>query len=320
MAFSLKFKSSPKTLTQSGESSHPRTADAPFNDQATGADIILRTSDEVIFYTHKLILSFASPFFQDMFRLPQPTGTAGQIAVVDISEDSRTLEFILRFCYPFPPPTFKTVSEIRCVLEAALKYDMAGVRAFAETSLNSVIDENPLDAFVIACRCDREDICRLAARRLLKYSMRTFQSEELRNLTAYQYNKLTQWHASCCLAAYGVVSGRYWFESCDILRRTSNCSKCWMQDPGLTQWYAPPPLWAYLGRARDALAYCPSSVTVASGNVLGSKDSWRTAQYCNYCGVSGTGDYSNAGRYFSELLAREVERVVLEVPIPDFCD
>jgi BTB/POZ domain len=37
-----------------------------------GSDVILRSSDHVDFYVYKIVLSLVSPFFEDMFSLPQP--------------------------------------------------------------------------------------------------------------------------------------------------------------------------------------------------------------------------------------------------------
>ncbi|KAI0255963.1 hypothetical protein BJV78DRAFT_1113987, partial [Lactifluus subvellereus] len=53
----------------------------PFDD--ADADIILRSSDQVNFHVYKVILSVASPFFKDMFSLPQPVGA-------DDRQNSRT--------------------------------------------------------------------------------------------------------------------------------------------------------------------------------------------------------------------------------------
>ena len=48
------------------------TARAPF-DGETVHDIIFTTSDNVEFYVAKAILFYSSPFFADMFSLPQPS-------------------------------------------------------------------------------------------------------------------------------------------------------------------------------------------------------------------------------------------------------
>ncbi|KAA1476994.1 hypothetical protein DENSPDRAFT_884723 [Dentipellis sp. KUC8613] len=285
----------------------PRTADAPFNAEKAGVDVILRSSDKVDFYTHKLVLSLASPFFETAFLVPQPTdgSTTPSIPVVDIPEDSHALGLLLRCCYPLRPPTLSTLADVRCVLHAALKYEMDAARAVAETSLKDVVDEDPVGVFAIGCKCNREDVCQLAAKRLLAYSLQSFESEELHGLSAYPYNKLMQWHARCCTAASGTTSRRDWFRNCEVLTNgTGNCSSgvCWVRDPladseRSDQWLAHQALWPYLRRAQLALQSCPSSVSdIASEAVLGGRLD------------------------FSEMLGREVDRVVSEVPIPKFCD
>ncbi|EIN03893.1 hypothetical protein PUNSTDRAFT_29952, partial [Punctularia strigosozonata HHB-11173 SS5] len=62
------------------------------------ADVILRTSDNVDFRVYKLILSLASPFFSDMFTLPQAMdANVGQPVppVINMAEDSATIDCLL---------------------------------------------------------------------------------------------------------------------------------------------------------------------------------------------------------------------------------
>ena len=79
-------------------------AAAPF-DHAK-ADIILRSSDNIDFRVFKLFLSLASPFFETLFDIPQPDEENGDqeikdgLVVVPVTEDSKTLDALLRFCYP----------------------------------------------------------------------------------------------------------------------------------------------------------------------------------------------------------------------------
>ena len=55
------------TPTATQESSpQARKAASPFDKPS--ADVILRTSDFVDFYVHKVVLSLASAFFEDMFQ------------------------------------------------------------------------------------------------------------------------------------------------------------------------------------------------------------------------------------------------------------
>ncbi|KAF8334638.1 uncharacterized protein EI90DRAFT_2847515, partial [Cantharellus anzutake] len=60
-------------------------------------DVILRSTDGVEFRVHKYILSISSPFFSSMFTLPQ---TSGETQTIEIAEDAKTLDALLRFIYP----------------------------------------------------------------------------------------------------------------------------------------------------------------------------------------------------------------------------
>ncbi|EIN03879.1 hypothetical protein PUNSTDRAFT_19366, partial [Punctularia strigosozonata HHB-11173 SS5] len=105
-----------------------RPAHHPFDD--VNADVILRSSDNVDFRVHKLILSLSSPFFRDMFTLPQaPLADAKDDPtdrpVVHMMEDHVTLDDILRLCYPLTSLTsIKNFDRVYSALSAGMKYDM----------------------------------------------------------------------------------------------------------------------------------------------------------------------------------------------------
>ena len=72
-------------------------------------DITLRSCDNVDFHVYKIILSLASPIFQDMLSLPQSSisrqvgladGKGGSTTVVSLSEDAQSMERFLMLCYP----------------------------------------------------------------------------------------------------------------------------------------------------------------------------------------------------------------------------
>ncbi|KAF8262050.1 hypothetical protein EI94DRAFT_1604033 [Lactarius quietus] len=69
-----------------------------------GADVILCSSDLVSFHVHKSILAISSPFFNDMFSLPQPCGekVVDGLPIVHVSEDSKLLHSLLMVLYPIP--------------------------------------------------------------------------------------------------------------------------------------------------------------------------------------------------------------------------
>jgi len=65
-------------------------------------DIVLKTSDDVLLYVHRLILQLGSPFFKDMFSLPQSDVTPARKVInpINIAEDAETLRQLLSLIYP----------------------------------------------------------------------------------------------------------------------------------------------------------------------------------------------------------------------------
>ncbi|KAJ7504250.1 hypothetical protein B0H11DRAFT_1981373 [Mycena galericulata] len=116
------------TIVQSDEdvAVAPQVANSPFDDQ--NADLILRASDNVDFYVHKILLSLVSPFFQDMFSLPQsPNRKAGEVKkdgdrefpVAAAPENSPVLAGLLVWVDPRCNPVLGTMDDLGDVLQAA---------------------------------------------------------------------------------------------------------------------------------------------------------------------------------------------------------
>ncbi|KAK0243824.1 hypothetical protein EDD85DRAFT_175915 [Armillaria nabsnona] len=125
-------------------------ASHPFDDTSTASDVILVSSDKVAFHTHKSILSLASPFFKDMFTLPQPVMITAK-PVISMAEDSEMLDKILRFCYPAVDPSFASLTELNHVLTIMVrKYLMDDVARRARNELRKYVQEEPLRVFAIA--------------------------------------------------------------------------------------------------------------------------------------------------------------------------
>uniref|UniRef100_A0A0W0FQT4 BTB domain-containing protein n=1 Tax=Moniliophthora roreri TaxID=221103 RepID=A0A0W0FQT4_MONRR len=109
----------------------PIAVSEPFNDPK--ADIVLRTTDNAEFRVYRSILSLSSPFFMDMFSLPQPPkgekadakapSTSDQVLPVD--ENSLILDRVLRYMYPScEPPLWSDLQEIIPVIQVMTKYQM----------------------------------------------------------------------------------------------------------------------------------------------------------------------------------------------------
>jgi hypothetical protein len=66
------------------------------------ADLIIRSSDLVDFRVHKPVLAMASPIFEDLLSLPQPSDseTIGGLSMVQLSEGSELLNSLISMLYP----------------------------------------------------------------------------------------------------------------------------------------------------------------------------------------------------------------------------
>jgi hypothetical protein len=136
-----------------------RIADAPFDGHhGVQADVILCSLDSVHFYLHKSIPSFVSPVFMDMFSLPQPPLAKHEtLPMIDVTEDSKTIDYLLHFSYPGPTPVINELRDIANVLEAAQKYQIEHVMRLTKQKLLDFINSKPLQTYAIACCLDLEE-------------------------------------------------------------------------------------------------------------------------------------------------------------------
>lgn len=170
-----------------------RDAPFPFNDAS--ADVIFRSSDGVDFHALKAILSIASPFFKDMFSLPQPsthppntsTGDVYRdgILVIPLIEDSEILDFILRSCYPVRSPRITGLHHIRAVLVASRKYQIEALEGVGEEELQKILYTDPVGVYAIAVRFGLLEVASKAARASLRHPVLTF-SQGLSEITGEQ--------------------------------------------------------------------------------------------------------------------------------------
>ncbi|KAI0629321.1 hypothetical protein C8Q77DRAFT_1161494 [Trametes polyzona] len=146
----------------------PSTASYPFN--LDTADIILRSTDTINFHVHRAILSIVSPVFATMFQLPQPQANdqGPSLPILDVSEDSRALDMLLRQCYPVEKPVIDAADVIISAFEAAKKYDMGWPTSVLSEEVEKLVAEQPLHAWAVSCRLGSEDIARSAAISLLR--------------------------------------------------------------------------------------------------------------------------------------------------------
>ncbi|GJE88643.1 hypothetical protein PsYK624_047260 [Phanerochaete sordida] len=105
-----------------------------------------------------------------MFSLPQ-TATAhdppklneDELALINMEEDQKTLDCLLRCCYPVKNPSFLLVAVLDRVLAAAMKYDLEVAIEFSHDYLYTQAVVQPLHVYTIACAYNRESLALRAA-------------------------------------------------------------------------------------------------------------------------------------------------------------
>ena len=101
------------------------------------ASIIVRSSDQVNFRVHKSLLAMSSPFFEDMFSLPQPPDdeTVDGLPVVQLSEDSGVLNCLFSLLYPISTIIPGSYEKVFALLAACQKYDMVSIQYYIRAEI-----------------------------------------------------------------------------------------------------------------------------------------------------------------------------------------
>ena len=301
----------------------PRLAKAPFDDSR--ADIILRSSDGIDFRVFKIILSLISPVLSEKFDATQ-SGSSGQKAggvsslpVVHLPEDSKTLDLVLRHCYPTQSPELSQLRDAQVLLEFARKYEVDALGPSMRNYLAGAVGKDPVGVYVLAAKYEYKDISLAAAKASQELPLSQLTSPELASITAEKYQQLIRYHSSCGEAASAVTLRRGWFpfgnkwlltwplsqgkdSSCCITRdivqdRPNSDSK-----PSSPR-YAPRYLWSYLHRSALVLAYQPDVAAVTAEEfVLKDMD-------CSACMNTRRNDMLEFSRVFGAEIKKVIEQV-----------
>ena len=298
-------------------------AEAPFNDKK--ADLILQSSDQVLFYVFKPILSFASPAFTDMFSLPPPPSqnSRDEVQVVSLSEDSTTLDLALRHIYPMQPPEGDKLQYASILAEFTRKYQVEALNKFITSYLTDSIKRDPVGVYAIAVTYGYDDIGANAARSCLNLRFSRLKSPYLRCSTTEL--ELLKYYVACGDAASAFASSnRSWSRPLTNngifnpqIRDTIGCQYCSMpdfidqdrNDDGRATYVrvrsAPRCVWNYLHRSALVLARHPSAEAISTeGFVMESNKCDRCAQYMR-------GQLLE----FSVLLGKEIKKAVETVSL-----
>ncbi len=129
-------------------------------------DIILRSADGVDLRLHTTLLSVASPFFRDMFSLPQ---TSNEVQMIEMTEKADVLVAILRVIYPLEEPVPYPSKLALDVYKAADKLQITRVQPLARRRLCAWLQDlqNPLEAWAIAVQLDIPEAITSEKRRFL---------------------------------------------------------------------------------------------------------------------------------------------------------
>ncbi|KAJ8515406.1 hypothetical protein ONZ45_g7178 [Pleurotus djamor] len=182
----------------------PSVADHPFN--SPKANLILRSSDNVEFRVFKAILELSSPVFETMLEIPPPDHETSTetTPVFPLDESSLILDYILRFCYPGDNPSIPDVQTLELLVPVVDKYCLDRAMRFLEARYISIcaktIQNQPLQALVVACRHGWCDLAKKVAEACLYYSIDELigqasgVTEEGVTLTSAAFWRLLEYH------------------------------------------------------------------------------------------------------------------------------
>jgi BTB/POZ domain len=170
------------------------------------ADVILQSFSLVDFYVHRSVLIASSPFFRDMFSLPQPPNgvVPNPLPVVHLSENAETLDSLISMLYPVPPEMPPSSDNDLALLAAAAKYDMDAVQYSIRVEINrrGLLSSTPAELFrVYAVACSNGLIPEMesSARLTLAYpltfeslgdALRSFEGRALRDLADFHLRSI----------------------------------------------------------------------------------------------------------------------------------
>jgi len=121
-------------------------------------DIVLRSIDNVWFNVARRDLEPTSGWFRVTFDKATEISTRGTISELPVSEDSSTLEVVLKVALglSLDAESLASIEACEALFIAAKKYDMSGVKQVVLLHLQFALQKanDPMLEYVIACRHD----------------------------------------------------------------------------------------------------------------------------------------------------------------------
>ncbi|KAJ6564894.1 hypothetical protein DFH09DRAFT_1363900 [Mycena vulgaris] len=281
----------------------------PFNDP--DADVILRSSDGIDFRVHRVILSQASPFFKNMFPLPQPNSEP-ELPTISMAESSSVLEEVLRFWYPGAVPVaVRTLDKFREMAEILfLKYDMQFLVPRAKRDLRDYMAEDPVAVFAIACRLSWKDIALDSAKSTLRIPLRTFEAHRpayLAYISADTFYTLLHYHSTCAKVATSAASSTELIPVSGCPSPSSHCPSIDVQNWSVKTWFG-----AYVNGLKELLATAPCTRLDSPELFKPAED--QMAQYsCLHCSRNAHRLMMGFGATLKAKIEQEIESVELNL-------
>ncbi|KAJ7469249.1 hypothetical protein FB451DRAFT_1038912 [Mycena latifolia] len=267
---------------------------SPFDDAS--ADTILRSSDGSDFRVYRAVLSLASPFFKDMFSIPQPESEP-EVPVVPVTERSHLLDRFLRMWYPGAAPVIKfdSLDQLNEIIVLALaKYDLHFLTPILQKHLLEYLSD-PVGVFAIACRYQWTELATAAAKESLKFPLSSLldgdTAPHLKHISAHLYRSLLVYHRKCSIAAGTAGSLLPWSKAQWAWIRCTMCAPYSLayEVPGSTV-RVPPRAWIFdcVIRAQALLKETPAA------NIMDLKflapTQAKAAACTSFCRTSGPSD------------------------------
>jgi hypothetical protein len=291
------------------------------------ADLVLITSDDMIFRVRRAILTEASSYWSNRLRALEDDQDS-----IPVPEHSTTLQVLLQFCYPTEDPELKTLEEVAEVLHSAEVYNMTETLELVKQRYDSLIVEAPIKALRLGWSAQSTLMVRMAMQLMLTRPLGTgadSQEHQLEDLPELARTCFFKYRRSCVLEISDLVTtiateGPEGIEftgsgmtiakregAIDFPTKTSGaytwrCVPC-KGKRELASWYR-----EYMEAARQALFVRPSAETVQRVEVM--EGAWQTMMKCK---KGPTGCSNSEGQDIFEKLTvylrKKVDMVVDKV-------
>ena len=211
------------------------------------ADVILLSSDLIQFRVNKLVLVTSSPFFANMFSLPQPLNDTApdDLPMVHLPEDAEVLNSLFSMLYPVTPEMPHSSDGILALLAAATKYDMDATQTVirAEISRRALFSSAGAEVFhVYAVACSKglipevETAARLTLGHPLTFeslgeALQLFEGWALRDLADFRLRSIRNFSSNWRLFSDSLRGpSKIWVGCPTDSRNDVRCLPTWLQD------------------------------------------------------------------------------------------